>query len=164
MDWDRVSIAWAAALFEGEGCIRATNATALPGRKYQHLSLAMTDLDVVDRFHEIVGPGRRSVIHQERRKPMYRWECGKFEDVQAIIAAFWPFLGLRRRAKAMEVLGQRKAQPARRIATQEHCAQGHPWTDDTFKIRGGFPSCRICERDVTRRQRMKRGEIPTTLF
>jgi len=142
-------IAWAAGLFEGEGCITRT-------RGYPAVSLGMTDLDVVNRFAAVVGVGRRHVSTTQRTKPMYFWTCGRFEDVQYIVGLFWRFLGERRRNRAREVLLANKARPKRRIATDDHCAQGHPWTLETQKVRRGFPSCRICERKASSRARYAR--------
>ena len=45
------AIAWAAGLFEGEGTI-----TRCDGRL--HLRMQLTDLEVLERFAEIVGTGK----------------------------------------------------------------------------------------------------------
>ena len=69
-------IAWAAGLFEGEGCI-----THFPrnSRSFDlQVALVMTDEDVVRRFDEIVGRGKvygpyHSPSYGDRHKPFWRW-------------------------------------------------------------------------------------------
>ncbi len=96
-------IAWAAGLFEGEGCIgywsRKCSAT-----------LVTTDRDVLDRFVAVVGLGaieknpRLSRVGSFAKKPQWVWRASGFEDTQAIVAAFWRWLGRRRRDKCEDVL------------------------------------------------------------
>lgn len=100
-------IAWAAGLFEGEGCFYF-------GHRNLQATLQMTDADVVDRFEKIMGFGSRRIVEgghrSDRRgyknewKPSYRWSARNFHHVQAIIAMFWPYFGERRRARAKELL------------------------------------------------------------
>lgn len=96
-DW-----AWAAGLFEGEGCITRTTQPSYRPR----LTLGMTDQDVVRRFHGIVGCG--GVYRQRQRadhKPMWKWECTGRREIALIAAMFWPWLGGRRKSRFREVLG-----------------------------------------------------------
>lgn len=97
-------IAWAAGLFEGEGSIGG----GLIGTKAAaRLFLCTTDKDVLERFREVVGLGviesgpRKSSLG---KKPIWLWRVSSFQHTQAIIAAFWPWLGSRRRGRAQEVL------------------------------------------------------------
>lgn len=107
---DQRELAWAAGLFEGEGC--ASIKTHLAGtngllvtRKYLHLALKMSDEDTVRRFHQAVG-GLGSVYLGRLRngKQMWDWQTGKFEHGQAVIAMLWYGLGERRRNRCIEVL------------------------------------------------------------
>lgn len=102
MTWNREDLAWVAGLFEGEGCIANTHRVPL-------LRLGTTDFDVLDHFHAVVGCGRlydmSHTIGHPVWKPAREWQTTTFADTQAIIAAFWPWLGSRRRAKGTEVLG-----------------------------------------------------------
>lgn len=103
---NREDIAWASGLFDGEGCIcqKKDGYRAV-------LTLSMTDEDLVRRFHEKVG-GFGTVTHRRPskygNKPFWAWRCSKREHVQAILAAFWCFLGERRREKAAEMLHRLK--------------------------------------------------------
>jgi hypothetical protein len=152
-------LAWAAGLFEGEGCFHAA---ARPGTNKITLkvTIAMSDADVIDRFAAIVGFG----VHGPRwsrpeEKPMFEWRVQNFERVQALIAMLWPWLGERRRARAIEVL---------RIARshgwlKNYCKRGHLRTEANTRQetdwRGGAPvrRCLDCrsETDAARYRRSK---------
>ncbi|MFM9625700.1 hypothetical protein ACKI14_48305, partial [Streptomyces turgidiscabies] len=96
-------IAWAAGLFEGEGCITISNQQR--GYQQPRLKLTMTDDDVVRRFGEIVEVGQFCI--QRFKNPLYKeqlcWYTGKREDVVKVIDMLIPFFGERRKAKALEV-------------------------------------------------------------
>src|SRR3990167_5406713 len=54
-EWDPIEIAWAAGLFEGEGCISVHRSK---GRRPQpKLNIAMTDLEPMERFAKALGVG-----------------------------------------------------------------------------------------------------------
>lgn len=99
---DARELAWAAGLFEGEGCIGSTKSD-----NYPRLTLSTTDEDTIRRFHAAVG-GFGNVgapfWAPLSTKPVWRWTACKFEHVQAIVVFLWYGLGDRRRAKAIEVL------------------------------------------------------------
>lgn len=84
--------AWAAGLFEGEGSV-------VPVKGGVRLQLKMTDEDVVRRFCAIVGGtvyGPYS--YDDIRKPAWAWTSDG-ADPQRIAEGFWPWLGVRRRAR-----------------------------------------------------------------
>jgi hypothetical protein len=109
----REEIIWAAGLFEGEGSFVFTS---VPGKKYgqrwtrSQVSLHTTDKDVLERFVRAVGFGTINGPYTyvtkkvPIRKPSWYWSVGGHEKVQAIVGLFWPWLGVRRKAKAKEVL------------------------------------------------------------
>lgn len=98
-------IAWAAGLFEGEGCarVRLNGASVF---KTPTASLGMTDEYPVRRFHEIVGFGH--VRTEARKTPnprartLWRWESSSKVDLPKF-AAFLPWLSPRRR-EAVEAM------------------------------------------------------------
>jgi hypothetical protein len=97
--------AWAAGLFEGEGCICLTRRR--DGRMQAMLTLKMTDRDVVDRFHKIVGYGtvRESTWYRKvGYAPQWEWRIGSWKQVKSVLHTFRPFFGERRGAKADNVL------------------------------------------------------------
>lgn len=97
-----LDIAWAAGLFEGEGCI-----TISYNGKYPEIGiqLVMTDIDVVNRFAQIVGG---KVLHKqpgkEGWKASYSCVIRKRTEVERILNLFIPYLGERRTEKALEAL------------------------------------------------------------
>lgn len=94
-----VELAWAAGLFEGEGCI-----TIARGR-YPRLVVRMNDEDVIRKLHRIVGVG--SVVCDDSPsmpKPQWRWGCYRAAHVRELLEQMLPHLGERRRDKANEAL------------------------------------------------------------
>lgn len=153
-------IAWAAGLFEGEGCFGAYARKTKWGCQAR---LSMTDRDVVERFAAIVGVGS---VHEPRHKrahekPVHDWYVQDAADVQAVIELLLPWLGERRRAKALEVAAVAvKIQP--RNGERTHCPQGHPYEGDNLVIEirpsGVARRCKTCDNRRSReRQRRKLG-------
>jgi LAGLIDADG DNA endonuclease family protein len=99
-------LAWAAGLFEGEGCFTV--------RRVQHgwraqfeMTVTSTDLDVVQQFARIAGCGyikaRRTFNAKPHWKGQHTWACG---GAAALVFAesLLPLLGKRRRARHAEIL------------------------------------------------------------
>lgn len=80
----RADIAWAAGLFEGEGCFYLGNGQS--GGKYARAPLSSTDQDVVKHFHRVVGVGTIGPARKTRtgRKLQYRWRCSKLDEVREV--------------------------------------------------------------------------------
>ena len=137
--WTRENIAWAAGLFEGEGCISS-------GRAGIRLSLGMTDKDVVEKFLSIVGVGTiGKPTSLPNRKPCWYWVLYKVEHSQAVLAALWPFLGQRRRARAVELI-QRWASLKPKRKHRKSCPQGHEYNEaNTYHSPSGSRQCRQCK-------------------
>ena len=95
-------VAWAAGLFEGEGCITVTDGRVT-------LRLASTDYEVVERFLRVVeagklyGPYTRGYRDGFHRRPRWVWVGDRRGAVERILADFAPWLGTRRRARAREL-------------------------------------------------------------
>ena len=100
-------LAWAAGLFEGEGCVFSAGQNKY-GYQYTALAVNMTDEDSVRRFAAAVGVGnvRGPILKTSAfvNKPVWEWRIANFEQVQAVIAMLWFGLGTRRRARATELL------------------------------------------------------------
>src|SRR4051794_40726680 len=101
-------IAFAAGLFEGEGCIDFRSNGSSSDKKYPRLSMRMTDGDTMHRFRDIVDAGVVSGPHNaktpsgESAKGFYQWHILNKNDVHRILMDFSPWLGSRRRKKADE--------------------------------------------------------------
>lgn len=100
-------LAWAAGLFEGEGCASLHRGSGRTNRRYVALSLSSTDEDAVRRFHQAIGS--LGNVHKGKNgtrtgKDIWHWRTARFEHSQAVIAMLWYGLGKRRRARCIEVL------------------------------------------------------------
>jgi len=145
-------VAWAAGLFEGEGCIVVT--TGRNGTPRVVVTLGTTDRDVLERFVSVVGIGsiRSQKDNQHTRRPLFVWAVSG-RRAKPIIELFLPWLGVRRESKAQDAL----ATIARMmIANGEktHCAQGHPYSNENTRHMNGHRHCRACEHVWNRRRRI----------
>lgn len=97
-------IAWAAGLFEGEGCFTAQKSYG--GRKQARCILAMIDSETVYRFHEIVEVGTICTLKREKygQRDLTQWAACGTEKFKYIFEMFKPYLSARRTARANEIL------------------------------------------------------------
>jgi hypothetical protein len=146
-------IAWAAGLFEGEGCIAMTKQKRGTRRA---LFVASTDFDVLEKFRSIVGAGvMREMKVRGNRKRAWRWEVQKWSDVERIGRLLLPHLCSRRREK-MRLLFSNP--PTRRVG---RCHRGHPLVGpdaDVYLKSGRTPRCAICARARTAAWHKKQKE------
>lgn len=100
-------VAWAAGIFEGEGCITKC------GRSVQ-LRVKMTDCDVIDHLTIVFPQGRRYEEGRDHlgQKRCYLWCVSKRYDVAVVLSELLPWLGPRRRERAAELMGGQLAVPA----------------------------------------------------
>lgn len=149
-------IAWAAGLFEGEGCLHIEAQRF--SQPFGHIcaSLASTDRDVVERFVRIIGVGSVARFKTPPgNKPAWRWSVrsGKAEEV---IRLLMPYFGERRFAKARELLDQRKLYVETVTAPRrcQHCGAmfSPPLSKNTFNYRYCSERCRQDNRNMRRRK------------
>ena len=105
----QVDLAWAAGLFEGEGCLTISNGRQPNGSVFRQVRLKLnsTDEDVVRRFHGIVRVGYVRVETDFERygfKRQWGWYVGNRRDVEHVIGFLLPWLGARRSRRAEELL------------------------------------------------------------
>lgn len=104
----RENLAWAAGLWEGEGCfhLRVQVRSKSKGVDFiRTATMGMTDRDVMERFAAIMGYG--NLRRQKRKAPwkdVWVWHTSRFELVQMTVCLFWPWLCSRRRAAAKDML------------------------------------------------------------
>lgn len=97
-----LQIAWAAGLFEGEGCI-----TDIDSPNNPLLQMTMTDKDVMEKFVEIVGYGnlthvnKSATYQKDHWKDQWKWAVRKKSEVTRILSMFLPYFGDRRAYKAL---------------------------------------------------------------
>jgi hypothetical protein len=123
MTWDRDWIIWAAGLFEADGCFKLHAPTGSSHRN-AYASLAITDRDIAEEFAGVFGLKVSGPYdYGGNRKLVWVVDTGRFEKVQAMVAAMWPWMHSRRRAKAREVL---LAQTTQWTRGSDVCPSGHP--------------------------------------
>jgi hypothetical protein len=97
--------AWLAGLYEGEGSIviqrRPSGASA-----QVTLSIGSTDSDVIVRCASITQAGHIGGPYKGTRKPRFVWRVTRFDEVEQLCAALYPFLAERRRSQIDRVLGE----------------------------------------------------------
>lgn len=162
----REDLAWAAGLFEGEGCIHVS--VRKSGTHVLRLALSMTDADVVNRLGTIMQLGHvnevaKHATWQDHWKTQYRWTVDRADHIQAVLAMFWPWLGERRKEKAREALAEFRAGVGKggRMSARTHCPHGHPYDVVNTSIRRNAAGrlsrqCRMCHRLRARENRARR--------
>src|ERR1700690_4347536 len=110
---EAIEFAWAAGLFEGEGCISFKPKSPTRASMLRRAAIGMTDLDVIERFHEVVGVGTingpyvpRSKVTGKQTKPVWHWRCAKWSDLEPLLVRLEPFMGERRGAAVRPVLAE----------------------------------------------------------
>lgn len=146
----QVDIAWAAGLFEGEGSVGMSSSQRQP-----RVQLVSTDEDVVRRFVEIIGRGNVRGYHKTaaHHKDYWQWSVQSKDDVLYVLNLLWPYLGERRRERAIEVI--ERASKMRDAAN--HCNRGHDLEDpDNVYVhrKTGKRYCRACRLHRQRERRV----------
>ena len=95
-------VAWAAGLFEAEGCIFSQVISS--GNRQRHLVLVSTDKDIVDRFGDVMDGSITARKVDGRYKPSYAWSMNHWTGQQAVLEAMTPYFGRRRQAAAQAFL------------------------------------------------------------
>lgn len=108
-------IAWAAGLFEGEGCFTVQRNKR--GEKMYPQPIArihMTDLDVLERFKEAVGigvifgPYTAEQFGGLGKKVSWYWQTTKIAECQVVFDMLRPWLSPRRVGQGIAVLKERE--------------------------------------------------------
>ncbi len=105
----REDVIWLAGLFEGEGCITVTDQkTSERARRRWEVNITGCDRDVIERVQSIVGFG--FIRKRKRTEPGWRdyyiWQTTRREHVYVFLAAIYPFLMSRRKARAREAMAE----------------------------------------------------------
>lgn len=157
-----VEVAWAAGLFEGEGCFGIYARGSRPNSVNVQLRLAMTDRDAVERFAAIVNiPVNGPRTRRTNEKPL--WECVTQHrgECKRIAAMLLPHLCERRAAKAQEILD---LPDTKSLGERTHCPKGHPYSGDNLIIEMVGPKgaqhvarrCKTCRTIQSRERARKR--------
>lgn len=182
VDADDVWTAWAAGLFDGEGCSALLRHRTHAGYFVPELSLTQSSKvgspAVLVRFLRIVQVGKISGPYQQRSATMavYRWKASARDDALRVIGQLWPFLGTVKREQAQRLVDALAAQielPRGNPAwgnNKTSCVNGHEYA--TARIRpfvarkGGTEprdssGCLACLREYARRKREEKKRSAT---
>lgn len=93
-------VAWAAGLFEGEGCFYSIREV------YPVAQLNMTDEETVNKFQSVIGLGSVNIMTPPKvtHKVQYRWTVCNRKDFRTVFELLSPWLGMRRMTRGNEVL------------------------------------------------------------
>lgn len=169
-DWP----AWAAGLYDAEGCSALLHHRTHSGYMTPELSLTQSSPagvpEVLRRFTAIVGQGTISGPYQQRLATMdvYRWKAAARSDVERVLSQLWPFLSAIKRAQAQRLLDTLAAQPDLPRGNpafgyhKTHCVHGHEYAIGRLRpyVSRGLEQrprdneqCLTCLREYARRQR-----------
>jgi hypothetical protein len=118
---NREALAWAAGLFDGEGCVHLSTDVGRD-RTNRQIVLVITQAkspEVLERFRDALGFGR---IRMDARRtsagnPVHEFRLSSFEQVQAAVAMLWTFLSEPKREQAATALrGYLAREPKRDLA------------------------------------------------
>lgn len=102
-----VDLAWAAGLFEGEGCFSVSRTQT--GRPHLDMRLAMKDEDIVKRFHSIATFGSCYFkVAPSLSSPLWEWHASRWR-AEHFGWALCKHLGTRRRNRFLEILQEVRA-------------------------------------------------------
>ena len=88
-----------AGILEGEGCW-----TAHTGRKGWLVAVRMTDQDIIERLQHLTGVGRISRAESPRgHKTAWAWQISARPHREWLTLTVWPWLGLRRRGRILQL-------------------------------------------------------------
>lgn len=152
MEPKEVTVAWAAGIFEGEGCISSdSNGASGIGRR---LTVVNTDLDVLEKFYKTVGVGKiEGPFHRSNRKTQWRWRCGKWEEIEHVLNLLMPHFCKRRFERAQTLLSN----PPKftRQMTDTECRNGHSLAGPNLYVTPttGRRVCRQCRREYMQSKR-----------
>ena len=138
---------WAIGIFEGEGSIVITT-----NRKSVNLVVQISDQDVLERFFHIVGVGTirgpykpKGPKADREYKVIWKWASNSIKNTTALLEQWLPYLGNRRRRKAIEALVCLRNKSGRKPRLV--CSRGHVWTKENTwtSKKTGFRMCRACK-------------------
>jgi hypothetical protein len=139
-------VAWLAGLFEGEGCIVVSRKKGKTSPSIA-LKLAMTDEDVVTHAATLWGTRVSRTVREKPFKTVFVTTVWG-ENAAAWLADFFPYLGSRRQAKALEALiAFANGRPHAKLT--DFCKRGHPVVEpgSVYRSKTGRTWCRRCKLD-----------------
>lgn len=142
---DDIALAYAAGLFEGEGCVTLTQ------KRQPCLMVAMTDREPIEQIAAILGGRVYGPYHRaahESRKPTYEWRLFGWTALEMTYPKLRKWLSPRRRGRFEEILAQAPTVrgSGSHQRTKTHCIRGHVFDAANTYVHGGHRHCRACRR------------------
>lgn len=100
----RENLMWAAGFFDGEGSTSPQKDRH--GKHRAVIQINQVDSEALYRFRDAVGHGKVYGPYKETRghQDFYHFAATSFEDVYAIVAKLWGFIGTPKRKQMMRAL------------------------------------------------------------
>jgi hypothetical protein len=169
------SFAWAAGLFDAEGCVSLSEHRTHVG--YRVIDGAVTQgggsglPQELERFRSLIGLGKNYGPYEQAgaNEPIYRWRAQTPDMVRCAIHVVLPWLGEIKRKQAFDALAVIDGQPVLPRGRTEwgshktHCIHGHEYASARVRPyagRGvGIPrrdskQCLACAREQARARRL----------
>jgi hypothetical protein len=151
-------VAWLAGIYEGEGYC----GIRYPGRNFS-VQITMSDFDIIERFHELVGIGTVREIKprgKETYKVCKQWVVSSIDAVH-FLETITPWLGIRRKERAIEAIDNWRNNRTQTSKGDTTCIHGHDLTLPNAR-RVGLQSqqgvCRVCANEASRRHNERNRE------
>jgi hypothetical protein len=112
-------VAWAAGLFEGEGCFYFNPNTGQMGAM-----VGSTDKDVLETFKRVVGFGMiyRRTLRKAHHKPQWYWQANRLVETVALFGTLRKHLHPRRCERYLQCLALREEYESKRPRVRNHVA------------------------------------------
>lgn len=182
LEWDKFPDverrAWAAGLWDGEGCLCLLKHRSHAGHFVPEAAVTQSSEtgrpEVLSRFADVAGSGYwYGPFHQvDSRLPVYRWKLFREDEIKALLELIWPWLGPTKRSQAMRVLLTLTTQPELAHGNpawgshKTHCIRGHEYASARvrpFRSRGKHAEpqrashqCLVCCRENARAKRAEK--------
>jgi hypothetical protein len=142
-----VEAAWLAGLYEGEGHCSQDKTS-----KHIRVVISMTDFDIINRVYQITGIGSVKTYFSTKNnhKPIRTWYVGSRESIE-FLKIILPWLGERRKQRALECINIRSTSLGQSRPTDSHCIHGHSYEFPNGRDSRG--TCRQCKRESDKRYR-----------
>jgi hypothetical protein len=121
-------LGWLAGIMEGEGHFGLRR-----GAKDLCVEVTMTDKDVVDRFHSILGFGTRKERILPSGKVAYKWQVTNQGQAAGLVMTLLPLMGLRRAERIRHCIRQWKSKPLPK-RQWTHCKSGHELIGENLRV------------------------------
>lgn len=100
---------WAVGLYEGEGCasLERISSRTPPNDHNTRLTVVSTDLDVLEKFNQIVACGYICSVKRASSigtKQQWHWRLARQADIAKLLSRMMPHLGQRRQIQAQKLL------------------------------------------------------------